>query len=104
MATPLVVDITERCHPKFKKHPFKSIEVDPLGAFSLVLYGVLHVKDIRAYIHENLEGLGSSRLLNLYSKKLLGNDFRIKQEYRVLEENNFVQVVKFLFFDENEWV
>lgn len=68
MATPLVVDITKISFPQFKKHPFKLIEIDLLGAFSSVPYVVLHVEDIRIYIHANLEEIGSSHLLNLYSK------------------------------------
>lgn len=47
----LVVEIKDRARPVFKKHPFKSVEDDPKGAFSLILYGVLHNEHIRAYIH-----------------------------------------------------
>lgn len=64
MDTPLVVDITERAHPKFKKNPYKPIENNPQGAFSSVPYDVLHVEHISAYIHLNIEELGGSQLLN----------------------------------------
>lgn len=89
MDTPLVVDTTERFHPKFKKNPFKLVEDDPLGAFSSVSYGVLHVEDIRTYIHSNLEELGGSQFLNLYTKHILGEDLKAKPEFKVLKENNF---------------
>lgn len=49
-ATPLIVDITKRAQPNFKKHPYKLMEDDPQGAFSTVPYSVLHVEDIRVYI------------------------------------------------------
>lgn len=48
VVTPLVVEITERERPIFKRYPSKSIEDDPKGAFSSVVYGVLHKKDIRS--------------------------------------------------------
>lgn len=59
VATPLVVKITDWARPQFKKHPYKSME-DPNGSFSYVSYGVLHVKDIRAYIHYSIEDLGNA--------------------------------------------
>lgn len=104
MATSLVVDITKRYCPKFKKYPFKSIEVDPLGAFSYIPYEVLHVKDIRAYIHTNLEETRGSQLSNLYSNHLLGGDYKIKLKFKVLEEKNCIQVANFSLFEEDEWV
>lgn len=76
IATPLVVKIKDRAKPIFKKHPFKSIEDNLKGAFSLVPYGILHNKDIRAYIYCDLEEIGNSDMLNLYNKHLadsLGN-------------------------------
>lgn len=97
MDTLLVIDITERSHLKFKEHPFKSIEVDPLGAFSLVSYRVLHVEDNRAYIHANLEELGGSQLLNLYCNQLLGENLRLKPKYIVLEEKNFPRLSSFSY-------
>lgn len=58
IAIPLVVNVTERARPIFKKHPYKSIGDDLSGAFSPVLYRVLHVEDIRANMHCNIEELG----------------------------------------------
>jgi len=66
MATLNVVKIIDRPRPKFKKHPYKSLEVDPLGAFSSILHGVLHVEDVRAYIHANIEEFGESKLMDIY--------------------------------------
>lgn len=98
MDTLLVVDIIDRSCPKFKKHPFKSIEEDPLGAFSSILYGVLHVEDIREYIHENIDELGSSQLSNLFMNHLRDEGYNLKAEYKVLELKNFIQFIKILLF------
>lgn len=71
VATPLVVEITERARPMFKIHLFKSIEDDLEGAFFSVLYGVLHNEDIRVYIHCNIEELGIADMLSLYTKNMI---------------------------------
>lgn len=46
MATPLVVEVKDRTSPIFKKHPYKSMEVDLVGAFSFIPHEVLHVDDV----------------------------------------------------------
>lgn len=56
--TPLVVEIKNHPHPEFKKHPFKSLLDDLLGEFLSVYLGVLHIEDIREYIHCDIEDLG----------------------------------------------
>jgi len=84
MTTPHVVFITERPQPKFKKHPHKSIQVDPLGAFSSVLNGVLHVEDIRVYIHANIDEFGDSRYVDFFEKQLMDENKELKPEYKAL--------------------
>lgn len=63
MDTPQVVDITKRNRYKFKKHPFVSMENDPEGAFSQTPFEVLHVEDIRAYIHYKFEFVGDLEIM-----------------------------------------
>lgn len=46
ISTPLVIKVKDRTHPIFKKHPYKSMEVDPVGAFSFILHDVLYVDDV----------------------------------------------------------
>jgi len=104
MATPLVVDITERLQPKFKKHPHKSVEVNPLGTLSDVPHGVLHVEDIRAYIHASIHEFGDSKLLDLFKNHLRDENHDLKHEYKALEDKHFIQVIGFPSFDEDEWV
>lgn len=66
--TPLVVEVSERERPQFKRHPFKYVEDDPNGAFLSVPYGFLHVDDVRAYTHYTIEKTGNKDILTLYTK------------------------------------
>lgn len=58
MATPIVFDVVERKRYVFKKHPFKSTQDDLEGDFCHTPMGVMHVKDIMAYIYCKKEPLG----------------------------------------------
>lgn len=89
IVTPLVVEIKDRAHPVFKKHPFKSIEDDLEGAFSFVPYDMLHNEDIKAYIPCDLEDLGNSDMLDLYNKHLVDNLGNLKLEYKVSQDKGF---------------
>lgn len=100
--THLVVEIKERARPVFKKHPFKSVEDDPEGVFSLVFYGVLHNQDIRAYIHYDLEEIDSIDMISMYNKHSVDNLGNLKSEYNILKEKGFIQFIYFLSFDEVE--
>lgn len=104
ITTPLVVDITQRACPNFKKYPVKFVEDDPLGAFSFVAYGFLHVEDIRVYIHVNIVELGSSQMVNFYSTKLLDENCKLKPKFKLMEEKGFSQFIKFPTFNEHNWV
>lgn len=68
--TPLVVEVSERERLQFKNNPFKSIEDDPNGAFASMPHGVLHVDDVRDYIHCNIEEIGNEAILSLYNNHL----------------------------------
>lgn len=89
IATLLFVEITYRDWSIFKKHPFKSVEGDPKGAFSSVPYNDLHNEDIRAYIHCDLDELDSADMLTLYNKHLADNLGNIKLEYQHLHVKGF---------------
>lgn len=104
IATSLVVEIKDNARPIFKKHPFKSVEDDPKGAFSSVPYDVLHNEDIRAYIHCDLEELGNTDMLDLYNNHFANSLGNLKLEYKVLQDKDFSQFVHFLLFDEVEWI
>lgn len=68
MDTPHLVDVTDRPHPEFKRHPFKSEQTNPTGALSGVPYGVLHVEDIRSFYHCKIEDLGVATIFYQYIK------------------------------------
>lgn len=84
VATPLVIEVTDRARPKFKKHPFKSMEDHPNGAFSSVLFGVLHVEDIREYIRCNIEELGNVEMLSLYTQHMMDGMGNLKPDVKYL--------------------
>ncbi|XP_057856259.1 uncharacterized protein LOC131065690 [Cryptomeria japonica] len=86
ISTPLLVEITERARPIFKKYSFKSVEDDLNGAFSSVSYGVLHNEDIRAYIHCNIKELGNADMLSLYTKHMMDEMGNLKLEFKSLQD------------------
>lgn len=51
ISTPLVVEVKDRTHPIFKKHPYKNMEDDSVGDYSFIPCGVLNVDNIQVYIH-----------------------------------------------------
>lgn len=51
-----------RPQPKFKKHPNKLKVMDLEGTFSQVPYRVMHIEDIRMYIHTKLEEYNHTNL------------------------------------------
>lgn len=95
MNTPYFVDITEMTRSKFKRHPLKSMENDPAGALSSVSYGVLHVEDVRSYIHYKLEGLGMIAIFNQFWT-LCDKQGVLKDPYRRVVDKGFHHVLNFL--------
>lgn len=53
--TPLVVEVKDRTPLVLKRHPYKSMEDDPVGTFSFIPHRVLQVDNVRAYIHCEIE-------------------------------------------------
>lgn len=104
IATLLVIDVIDRERPNFKKHPYKLLEDDPSRAFSSVPYKLLHVEDIRAYIHSNIEELGSAPMMKLYTHHMICRMGSLKLEFKSIEEKGFTQFINFSVFDEPEWV
>lgn len=104
IATPLVVEVKDNTHPVFKKHPYKSMEVDPIGTFSFILHGVLHVDDVRAYIHYEIEETSSEDILDFYIDSIMDEIGDPKPKFVQLQRKGFTQFVNFLTFDEKEWM
>lgn len=103
ISTPLVVEFKDRTRPVFKKHPYKSMEDDLVGVFSFVLHGVLHVDDVRAYIHCEIEEIGLKYFLDLYTDKIMDDMRNPKPKFAQLKRKGFTQFMNFLALDE-EWV
>ena len=77
-------DISDRPRYTFKKHPFFSLLDDPIGAFLQVLKNVLHVEDIRSYIHCKIESIGDTEI-HKELEKMCNNDLSRKPENAYLE-------------------
>lgn len=93
VATPIFVDIKDHPHPVFKQCP-KIVKVnDSIGAFSRVPGRVLYVKDVRAYIHYNLEDLGLVEIKNMYIGTFLNQDGSMKLEFQILKDQGFTDIL-----------
>ena len=79
-ATQEVFDISDRPRYTFKKHLFISLLDDPIGSFLQVPTNVLHVKDIRSYIHYKIERIGDTKI-HKELDKMCNNDLSLKLEY-----------------------
>lgn len=90
IATPLVIEITERARHVYKKHSFKSFEDDPNRVFSYVPYGVLHNEDVREYIHYNIEELGNADMLSLYTKHMMDDFGNLIPNFKSLQDKGFI--------------
>lgn len=64
------------------------MEDDSSGAFSLVYYRVLHVDDVRAYIHCNIKDLESAQMMKLYTQHMIdgmgARNLNLSQSRRIL--------------------
>ena len=76
---------------------------DSLRAFSKVSNNVLHVKDIRGYIHYKIESIED---LDIYKdlEKICRNDLSLKPELAYLERLNLVKKMFYIDFDNEEWI
>ena len=79
-----VYNVSYRPRYNFKKHPFVSLLDDPIGAFLHVSKKILHVKDIRGYVHCKIERIGDSEI-HKELEKMCNNDLLLKPEHRYLE-------------------
>lgn len=80
------------------------MEDDPRSAFSFVPYSVLHIEDIRVYIHYPIEELGRNHILNLYNNQLSAKSLMLKPKFQGLENKGFAQFIRFSLFYEVEGI
>lgn len=90
---PKVVNVSKRPQVKLKKHSWKFLSKDSVGAFSGTPFGVSPIEDIYAYIHGKIEENSYIELSALWSRKLEESYDIIKLEYKTLAKF-FLDVVK----------
>ena len=76
---------------------------DPLGAFLCVLENVLHVEDIRGYIHHKMESIGDVDIQKDL-EKICKNDLSLKPEYVHLERLKLVKQMFYTDIKNEYWV
>lgn len=80
IANPTVVE-NIKCHGLVLKIIPKIAKMDDsVGAFSKISKGVAFAEDPRAYIHCNIEDLGSEDIKNMFMKVITTNQGVIKDE------------------------
>ena len=62
MVSQRVYDVSDKTMYEFKKHLFVSLLDDPIGTFFQAPKNVLHVEDIRNYIHCKIESIGDEEI------------------------------------------
>ena len=102
MATQEVFDISDRPRYTFKKHLFVCLLDDPIGAFLQVPKKILHVEDIRSYIHCKIESIGDAEI-HKELEKMCNNDLSLQLEYANLEPLNLVKYMFYMEFENHEW-
>lgn len=100
MKNPIVCDVSKRSRYKSKKHPYVSMEDDPLGAFSQVSKTVLHVEDISLYIHCMFGSIGDNDIHKDLDLVCNGN-LSLKQGFAHLKDLNIVKYIFHTEFDMN---
>ena len=76
---------------------------DPLGTFSRVSENVLHVEDIRRYIHCNMESIGDVDI-HRDLEKICKNKLTLKPKYAHLERLKLVKKMFYTDFKNEDWV
>lgn len=100
----LVVEVKDKNRLVLKKHPYKSMVDDPIGAFFSIPHGVMHVDDVRAYIHCEIEETDTKEILDLYTDNIRDEIGNSKLEFMQLQRKGFTQFMNFVSFEEKEWV
>ena len=102
MTSQEVYDVSDKNRYTFKRHPFISFLDDTIGAFSKVPKNVLHVEDIRSYIHCKFESIGDAKI-HKELEKMCNNILTLKREYASLNELNLVKYMFYIEFNNHEW-
>ena len=82
MGSQEIYDGSERPRYVFKKHLFISLLDDLLGEFSQVPENVLHVEDIRSYMHCKIESIGDAEI-HKDLETMCNNDLLLKPSMQI---------------------
>lgn len=81
ISTPVVVKVSERPRPSYRKYSSKFFEDDCMGALLSIPHGVMSTKDTRMIIRVKFEEYNHVKLIDLWQKELTSDDFRVKPKY-----------------------
>lgn len=90
IATSLVVEVKDKTHPVFKKHlttPWKMTQLEHFPSFHTK--SVLHVDDVQAYIHYEIEETGSKDILDLLTDKSMDDIGSPMPKFAQLKKKGF---------------
>lgn len=90
---PTIVENVKHPRPIFKIIPKIEKLDDSIGAFSKIMKGVTFAKDRRAYIHCNIEDLGSKDLKNMFMNVITDKQGVVKLEHMVVEYLGFINIL-----------
>lgn len=93
IANPTIVKVKD--HPRliFKWFMYLATLDDSDGTFSHVLEGVIYFEDVRAYIHYDIEDLGTNDIKSMYMSGLIAYSRKIKHEYQHIEILWFIKIL-----------
>lgn len=87
----MIFDFFDRSRYKFKRHLIKSCENDLKGAFLQTPYDMLHVEDIKAYIHCKYETIGDVKIYREIDE-MIDSDGNMKEEFKHLEDQSIIKI------------
>lgn len=71
-----------------------------LALFSHVPEGVVYVEGVRAYIHCDIEDLGTNDIKRMYMSKLMEDSWKINPEYKHIEDLGFTDILDIPEFED----
>lgn len=102
MESQSVCDISERPRYNIKKHPFVYFIDDPLGKVSQILPNLLHIGDVRSYIHSKFKSVGDDNIHKDLGVMCNGY-LSLKYKYAYMNELNLNKYMFYMEFDNHEW-
>lgn len=96
----VVVKNFERPRPIFKVIPKIAKFDDSIRAFSKIPNGVAYAEDPRAYIHCNIEEIGSKEMFTMYSKDIFTTQGLVKPKHKILQDLGLIKILDMSVFED----